>query len=162
MRIGQHRGGAVIVLTFVVALLLTMLPLPGWLELARPHWVLLTLIYWCMALPSRVSVGIGWILGLLLDVALDALLGQHALAIALVAFFTVQLHQRLRVFPLWQQAIVIFVFCLIYNIVILWVKGISGVAPSLWLFLIPSFTSALIWPLIFVSLRQVRRIYRVA
>lgn len=161
MRIGQHQGGAIIVLTLIAALLLTMMPMPGWLELSRPHWVLLTLIYWSMALPARVSIGIGWFLGLLLDVIYDALLGQHALAIALIIFVTVKVHQRLRIFPLWQQAIVIFVFSLIYSLIILWVKGISGVAPSLWLFLIPSFTSALIWPFMFLSLRQLRRIYRV-
>ena len=162
MKLVAHRGGFAILVTFVLALILTIFPFPSWAEELRPHWVTLTVIYWAMALPQRVSVGIGWTLGLLLDVLFDALLGQHALALALVAFFTAKLHQRIRVFPVWQQAIVIFVFCLIYSVVILWIKGITGHAPNLWLFILPSVTSALLWPAIFLFLRQVRRTYRVS
>ena len=162
MKLVVHRGGLAIVLTFVLALILTIFPFPSWAEELRPHWVALTVIYWAMALPHRVSIGIGWTMGLLLDVLFDALLGQHALALALVAFFTIRLHQRVRVFPLWQQAIVIFVLCLIYSMIVLWIKGITGTAPNLWLFILPSFTSSLLWPLVFLFLRQVRRAYRVS
>ena len=100
-------------------------------------------------------------MGLLLDVANDAVLGQHALALALIAFLTAQLHQRLRVFPLSQQTIVIFIFTIIYNLVILWIKGITGSAPGVWLIVLPSFTTALVWPLVFITLRHARRFYRV-
>jgi rod shape-determining protein MreD len=141
--------------------MLAVMPLPIWAEEIRPHWVLLVLIYWSMALPQRVSVGSGWVMGLLMDVANNAVLGQHALALALIAFLTSHLHQRLRVFPQSQQAIVVFVFCVIYNLIVLWIKGITGSAPSLWLIVIPSFTTALVWPLIFMVLRHARRIYRV-
>lgn len=158
----QHRGGFIILVSLVLAMILTIFPIPGWAEELRPHWVTLTLIYWAMAVPHRVSVGVGWVTGLLLDVLFDAVLGQHALALAVVAFFTSNLHQRLRVFPLWQQAIVIFMFCLIYNLIILWIKGITGIAPSLWIFIIPCFTSAMIWPAVFLFLRQLRRAYHVS
>jgi len=162
MRLVVHRGGLAIVLTFVLALILTIFPVPGWAEELRPHMLALTVIYWAMALPHRVSIGIAWTMGLFLDVLFDALLGQHALALALIAFFTIRLHQRLRVFPLWQQAIVIFVLCLIYSMIVLWIKGLTGTAPNLWLFILPSLTSAMIWPLVFLFLRQVRRAYRVS
>ena len=155
------HGGFTIVLTFVLALILTIFPLPGWAEELRPLWVVLTVIYWAMALPHRVSIGIAWMSGLLLDVLLDALPGQHALTLALVAFLTIRIHQRLRIFPLWQQSIVIFVMCFIYSIIVLWIKGITGVAPNLWLFILPSVTSAIIWPAVFIFLRQIRRAYRV-
>lgn len=162
MKTNQHQGGPVIILTFVVALMLTMVPLPQWAQELWPHWVLMTLVYWSMAIPTRIGVGIAWILGLLLDVSYGALLGQHALALAVVVFLTINLHQRLRIFPIWQQAIVIFVFCVIYNIINLWIKGISGYAPSVWLYVIPSFTTALVWPVVFFILRYTRRFYRVA
>lgn len=162
MRGNQHQGGPVIVLTFIVALMLTMIPLPNWLQELSPHWVLMTLVYWSMALPSRIGVGIAWVMGLLLDVTYDALLGQHALALAVVIFLTLNIHQRLRVFPIWQQAIVVFVFCVIYDIINLWIMGISGYAPSIWLYVLPSFTTALFWPAVFLLLRHARRFYRVA
>jgi len=162
MSIVQRHGTAVIILSFVIALMLTVMPLPDWAEEIRPQWVVLVLIYWAMALPQRVSVGSGWVMGLLLDVVNDAVLGQHALALAFIAFLTAHLHQRLRVFPQSQQAIVILVFCVIYNLITLWIKGITGTAPSVWLIVIPSFTTALVWPLIFIILRHARRFYRVS
>jgi len=161
MPIMQRQGGFAIALTFIVALMLMMVNLPTWLEEIRPQAVVLVLIYWAMALPLRVSVGAGWIMGLLLDITHSAILGQHALALAFIAFLTAHFHQRLRIFPFWQQAIVIFVFCLIYNLIVLWIKGITGTAPTVWSVIMPSFTSALFWPLVFIFLRRVRRFYRV-
>lgn len=161
MSIAQKHGTAIIIISFVLALMLTVVPLPDWGEEIRPHWVMLVLVYWSMALPQRVSVGVGWSMGLLLDVANDAVLGQHALALALIAFLTSNLHQRLRIFPQSQQALVVFVFTVIYSLIILWIKGITGTAPSVWLIVTPSFTTAIIWPLAFIVLRHVRRFYRV-
>ncbi len=161
MSIAQKHGTSVIVISFIMALMLTVMPLPEWAEELRPLWVVIVLIYWSMALPQRVSVGVGWSMGLLLDVVNDAVLGQHALALALIAFLTNNLHQRLRIFPQSQQVIVIFIFCVIYSLIILWIKGITGTAPSVWLIVMPSFTTALVWPLTFIILRHARRFYRV-
>lgn len=162
MRSGQAQGTPIIILSFIIALMLTMIPLPAWSQELRPHWVLMVLVYWSMALPTRIGVGIAWVLGLLLDVTYGALLGQHALALALVVFLTLHLHQRLRVFPVWQQAIVILVFCVIYDMINLWIKGISGHAPSVLMYVLPSFTTALFWPAVFLVLRHARRFYHVA
>ena len=43
----------------LVAGVLTVLPLPGWLQWGRPEWVALILIYWCIALPHRVGIATG-------------------------------------------------------------------------------------------------------
>lgn len=93
------RGRATILATFLVAIVLNILPGPTWAEPFLPDWVALTLIYWCMAAPQRVSVGTGWLLGLTLDVLYGSLLGQHALAKSAIAFVTVRLHPQLRMFP---------------------------------------------------------------
>lgn len=157
------HNGLIILATFVAAYLLTMFPLPDWLGMFRPYWVAMVLMYWCMALPHRVGVGIGWLSGLFLDVVYNALLGQHALGLAVLAFFTVVLHQRVRVFPLWQQSLTIFVLCLIYAALILWVKGMTGHPPEsmLW-YLLPTFTTALCWPPVFLLMRRIRRGFHVA
>jgi rod shape-determining protein MreD len=157
-----RRGGFIIFLSFVIALILTIMPLPGWTEPLRPYWVMLVIIYWCMATPARVGIGIAWLMGIFVDVSEDALLGQHALAMALIAFFAVSLHQRLRIFPIWQQSVSVFVFSLIYSIIVLWVKGISGQYTNLWLALQPCLTSAIFWPVIFLFLRQIRRHYQIS
>ena len=55
---GKPHGTGIIVLTFIVALLLTVIPVPDWARYIRPDWVGLVLIYWCMALPERIMTNI--------------------------------------------------------------------------------------------------------
>lgn len=151
-------GGAVtLALTLLAALVLTIMPLPDWAEPFRPDWVALAVIYWCMALPHRVGVFVAWIVGLLLDVATGALLGQHALALAVVAFATLNLHQRLRVFPLGQQALSVLVLLGLNRLLLLWIYGLIGRPVESWEYWLPALTGALLWPWIFVILRAVRR-----
>lgn len=157
----RHHGGAVIFLTFVVALVLTVVPLSDDLRILRPDWVLLVLIYWCMALPQRVGVGIGWLLGLFTDALTGTLLGQHALAYSLVAFLTLKLHQRLRLYPLWQQALSMLVLLALGQLLMLWINGIVGRPMHSWLYWMPSLTGALLWPFVFLLLRGLRRAFRV-
>ncbi|QKT02875.1 rod shape-determining protein MreD [Ectothiorhodospiraceae bacterium 2226] len=156
------QGVLVIGASFAVALALTVLPLPGWTSAARPEWVALVLIYWCMAVPSRVGVGVGWGVGLLLDVMRGAVLGQHALSLAIVAYLTLKLHQRVRVYPLWQQALSILVLIALHQMILLWIRGITGQAPAGWDYWTPSLTSMLLWPWLFLILRDVRRRFQIS
>ena len=157
----EHRGGGIILLSFIVAFVLIMIPLPHWAQLFRPEWVAIVVIYWSMALPKRVSVGMSWLAGLIVDVIRGSLLGQHALALAVVSFLTIHLHQRIRVYPLWQQAVTIFLVMVINYLIILWIRGIMGEAPSPWQVLIPSAMTAVLWPGAFVFMRFLRRQFHV-
>ena len=157
-----HRGGWVIALSFAVALMLTMLPLPDWAAYWRPEWATLVLIYWCMALPDRVGVAIGWVVGLFLDVIHGAVLGQYALTLALIAYFTLNLHQRLRIYPLMQQSLVVLVLVLMQQLLITWIRGFLGHPPGSLAYWLPSLTSMLLWAWIFIVLRDVRRHFRVS
>lgn len=157
----EHHAGWIIALSFAVAFMLTAVPLPEWAANWRPAWVALVLIYWCMALPERIGIGTAWCLGLLLDVQQGTLLGQHALGLATIAWLTVKYHQRVRVFPLAQQALVVCGYVLIMQFLNLWVRGIMGVPPQHWSFWMPAFTGMLLWPWLFVILRDLRRKYHV-
>lgn len=145
------------ILTTIAAFMLAMMPLPDWAIAFRPDWVTLVLIYWTMALPASIGVTIAWFAGLMLDVSHGALLGQHALGLVLVIYIIHSQHQRLRVASLLQQAIVIFFLLLIKQALVLWVSGIMGHAPDSWLYFMPSLTSALFWPWVYIILRDLRR-----
>ena len=157
----HQRGSGVIIVTFAIALGLIALPLPEWARPFRPEWATLVLVYWCLALPTRVNVGTGWIAGLFVDVITGNLLGQHALAMAVVAFVTVKVHKQVRVYPLWQQALSVFVLTALSQLLVVWVKGIIGQAPENWLYWAPSIISAMLWPWIYIVLRDVRRKFRI-
>lgn len=147
----------IIPLTFLVALMLTAVPMPEAAAWLRPEWVAMTVIYWAMALPTRIGVGIGWGMGLALDVLKGAVLGQHALGLAVVAYLAIKLHQRIRVFPLWQQAISIGAIIAIYMLLVLWVYGITGHEAASLAYWGPLVTSILLWPWVFLLLRDLRR-----
>ncbi len=158
----RHHAGWVIAVTFIVALMLTMMPLPEWARFIRPQWVTMVLIYWCMALPGRVSVGWGWVLGLLLDVAHGSVLGQHALSLSLIAYMVTLLYQRLRLYPLSQQAIIVALLIFLQLLVTLWVKGATGASPDNLSYWLTALSSALLWPWSFLVLRDLRRKFKVS
>jgi rod shape-determining protein MreD len=151
------RSRLIIAASLLVALVLSILPWPVWTEQFRPDWVALVLIYWCIALPTRVGVGTAWSVGLILDVLYGSMLGENALAKSLVAFLAVRFHLQLRMFPRWQQAVVVLLLVASNNLLVLWIKHLAGQAPSTWSYLTPSIVSMLLWPWLFVILRDIRR-----
>jgi rod shape-determining protein MreD len=161
MVLATRHHGWVIVITFVVAWLLEIMPLPDWVVSFRPEFPAMVLIYWCMALPQRVGVGIGWSVGLVLDVLRGALLGQHALGYAVMAYLALKLHRQIRVFPLWQQALTVMVFIALHQLLVLWVLGMIGQSQGSFSYWLPTLSSALLWPWMFGGLRGVRRRFRV-
>lgn len=161
MSMVHHRGGWVILLTFFIALALSVVPMPSWAEAARPEWALLVLIYWCIALPERVGVIAAWLVGLLQDALQGTLLGQHALAYALVAFVVVQLHQRMRLLPVWQQALSVLVVLLLSRLVLLWVNAIIDRPAADAAYWLSALIGTLLWPWMFFFLRETRRYFRV-
>ena len=77
-------------LSFFIALVFSIISLPAFVPVdfgyLRPHWVALVLIYWVIALPYRIGIAVAWVLGVILDILLGSLIGQHA--IALIWLFT--------------------------------------------------------------------------
>ncbi|MGI9332124.1 MAG: rod shape-determining protein MreD [Gammaproteobacteria bacterium] len=155
-------GRAVIVTTFTIALLLTSLPMPSWAQLWRPAWVALVLIYWCLAVPGRVGVLIGWSIGLALDAMSGTLLGQHALALAAVAFVSQNSHHWVRALPLAQQCLCVFGLVCAYQLLVSWISTMQGLAVAPLAYFAPAVISMLLWPWVFVLLRDVRRKYHIA
>ncbi len=148
-----------ITLSLVFALLLTLLPMPAAAQVYRPEWVALVVIYWCLAVPERVGVGVAWVMGIMLDVISGALLGQHALALALMAYVTLKLYRQARLFPMWQQAFMVMLLIAMEQMLNLWVQGIIGQPPRSWKYWLPALTSMLIWPWVYVLLRDVQQRY---
>ena len=121
----------------------------------------MVLIYWVIALPQHVGIGWAWLVGLVQDIIAGTPLGQNALALAVLAYLSLILYQRLRMFTPVQQALVIFVLIGLNQLICHWVQTITGtVSPNL-LFLLPAVISALLWPILSVFLRLVRRNYYV-
>ena len=118
------QGNGIIAISFIIAIMLTALPLPDWAVNWRPAWVAIVLIYWCMAVPDRIGIFIAWFLGLLLDVQQGAVLGQNALGMILLAVLTINSHQRMRAYPLSQQAVLVCFYLYSINLLCYWSRAI--------------------------------------
>ena len=154
-----NRGGIVILITFAIAAILSIIPMTETLIAFRPEWVSLVLIYWCMMVPHRIGVFSGWCIGLLMDILYGTLLGQNALTLSILAFLSYKLQNRLRLYPLLQQSLIILLLIALQQMIILWIKGISGDIPKSVNYWLPSLSSTLIWPVIALVLNKVRRVF---
>lgn len=152
------QGGSIIVITIIIAMLLMLLPIAESLRFARPEWVLMTLIYWAMALPHRVGVGFAWCVGMLMDVLMGGALGIEAFSYAFVIYLILRFHLQLRQYPLWQQALSIMTLVLVVNIPAV-VMSSNFASWHVWL---PAVTTTLLWPIIYAFLRAVRRTFHVS
>jgi rod shape-determining protein MreD len=135
-----------IFVTTVVTLLMTIVPLPSWLNPGRPDWLLLAVIYWSLNAPMRAGQTYAFFCGLVMDALSGDLIGQHALTFALVSTITQHFQLRIRVFPLLQQAVVILLLVFIYHALMYWIDGIVGTAVSSWWRWLPVLTGMLVWP----------------
>lgn len=160
MKPRAHAYWAVL-LSFALAALLQIVALPIWAQWWRPQCLALVLIYWVMALPHRVGLTTAFLVGLFYDLLCGAVLGQHALGLVLVAYGAGLLYQRLRLFALWQQGVVVLLLMMIYQLTGHWVQSLSGRGAQSLHFLLPVLSSALIWPFVFVTLRSFRRRFEV-
>ncbi len=147
----------VIFSSLLVALILMILPLPETVQIYRPHWVALMLIYWSMAIPERIGLWFAFFSGIMVDVSQGTLLGQHALALIIIVYINLNFYQRIRVMSLAQQAMYVFGLLVMGQVVIVWVEGIMGRPTPILAFFAAPFVGMLIWPWIFVILRDIRR-----
>ena len=145
-----------IILTFLIGLILTVMPLPDSIAAFRPDWIAMLVIFWAMQLPRTWSVGTAWIIGIILDVSQGTLLGQHALALSLVAFITVRSHLLMRVFPIPQLTATVIPILVTYQFMLFWINGVSGVDAPMIAYWGPVISGTLLWPVVMTLLSGMR------
>ncbi len=147
-----------LLLTSVIALLLTIAPLPAALNVARPDWMLLLIIYWTLNAPMLAGLSYAWICGLFMDALVGDLLGEHALAFVIIATITHRFQLRMRIFPVLHQAAMVLLLVLLYHWLLYVVSGMAGEHVSSWFRWLPVLVSAVLWPVIVSVLDTVNRL----
>ena len=151
------HNSVIILLTLLIAIMASIMPLPLSVDAFRPDWVLIVLVYWCMALPGRVNIITAWVMGFLLDVLLGSVLGVHAAAMAIAVFIVAENFQKIRNFSIWQQSLIMGVLAALYHLVVFWLQRFLIDVSFLTSYLYPVITTIVLWPWIFYLLRKVRR-----
>ncbi|QFS87840.1 MULTISPECIES: rod shape-determining protein MreD [unclassified Marinobacter] len=143
--------------TVVLALVLSISLFPvGWFEF-RPEWLGLVVFYWTFRAPAQFGILMAWCLGLLLDVLEATPLGTNALGMALIAFLVLTIHQRLRMYPLPQQCLMVFLLLGINQMLVHFIKQLLGADMAGFSYLWPALTSAVAWPFVSGLLDRLNR-----
>lgn len=142
----QQKQFIFVLFTFLLAWILMIIPLPYEWRFIRPEWLSLVLIYWVLKLPRHIGVITAWCVGFVMDSLGGAILGQYAMALTIIAYFTHLLRTRLGLTPFWQQSIVILVLVGFGQLAILMVQWFTLHPPKTPLYWVSSLTSVLIWP----------------
>lgn len=134
--------------SLLVALLINMLVNMAFLGRAPwgPDVLALTLVFWSVHQPQRVSVGAAFVFGLAMDVHHTALLGQHALAYTVLGFMAVSIHRRLLWFPVPTQAVHVLPIFVVAELLVMAVRLLSGDGFAGWPVLVAPLLTAALWP----------------
>ncbi|HAT1659089.1 TPA: rod shape-determining protein MreD [Legionella pneumophila] len=150
-------------LGFVAALALSILPMPELISIFRPPWVLLLVLYIEYYLPGKFKLTALLIAGLLLDVLLSTVIGEHSFALLLVTWIASTKSRRVQFFSLIQQICLVGFFCFLYQSIILFIDALLGFNYNLVMPVTSAILGMIIWPWIRVlgdSSLLIRSVYR--
>ena len=114
------------ILSLIVGLALSVVPLPASLGFFEPVWVPGLLLYWSVVAPHRFGLFTAFAMGLAVDVLTGALLGQNALALLVIVYVSQRFHLRIRAFPISQIAGTALVLMAIFQFTLFWIDGMAG------------------------------------
>ena len=144
------------------ALILAVVPLPMDYASLRPEMLCLVVIYWIIHMPQRIGMLYAWCVGLAQDVIETNIWGAHGMALVVIAYICLLSYQRLQNYSIWHQALWIFIFVGLHQVIVNWVHGLVGYNSEPHELILSTVSSALCWPLVVIILGYIRRIYRVS
>lgn len=137
---------------FLIAAILEVMILPAVLQPYRPEWLAMVLIYWLLRHPEVVGMTCAVIFGLLMDVISGTAFGIHVLSFVITSYLILNMHHRLKMFPIIQQSIVVFILVatqlMMVSLLGKLLVGTTNDLSYLWVAL----TSAVFWPLVLISI----------
>ena len=117
-----------------------------------PDLLALTLVFWTVHQPLRISIGAAFFFGLCMDVHDTSLLGQHALAYTALSYGAIMIHRRLLWFPVPKQAIQVLPLFIGAHVIELGIRLLGrGMFPG-WSILLAPLLEAALWPVVSVLL----------
>jgi rod shape-determining protein MreD len=145
---GARESALLVYVTALIALLLTMLPLPPLLSVLWPNVLVVVVLYWSTMAPRAGGMLLGFVAGLALDVLSGTQLGQHAFALSLVTYLALRLHLLTRAKPLFEQGLFVVIALLVYETALWAIDGFSNHSTGGWTRWAHIPFGAIIWPLV--------------
>jgi rod shape-determining protein MreD len=137
---------SVIAISVFMAVMATLMPLPGPLMWWAPCWVLIVITHWQLYTHDSCGIVTAFFIGLWLDLALGTLLGEHSLALVVCSYAVIRFQQPIRLANLFSRTILIFFISLAYCTILLMTSALQGHVHGQWFYWFPAISTALIWP----------------
>jgi rod shape-determining protein MreD len=106
--------------------------------------------------PSLFGILSAWLIGFVADLLQGDILGQNAVALSVIAYLSYRFHLQIRIFPIWQMMITVLLLLSLNELILLWVKGISGQIFFNYTRWIAIIIGTLIWPIFMTLLLNVK------
>ena len=152
----SRESRSLILLSIMAAVFLSLLPLPEMLVPFKPYWVAMVLIYWTLETQDMISLGLAFLIGLVLDTLSGSLMGLHALSLVVMVFLVQRFRSRLRFFPPWQQALSVLGLLVNDRIILIWITVLLGESLPTWEYWLPPLVGMALWPWLFLLLDRIR------
>ena len=156
MRPFQETNVFLITMSFLVAIVLMILPLPHWAVWLRPQWVFAVLLFWLLTPSEQFGIGAAWVAGISMDLVSGTPLGLQAFVFVALSYGVLRLRLIIGYLPIWQQATVVGMFVFLNGLL----QGIGlswmGHGVHIGLYMLSAITTALMWPWLFSALDQLR------
>jgi len=149
----------IIIFTLFIGLMLSLIMLP--LGYIAPEWLLLINIYWAIALPSNNKILLSFLSGFFVDIVLGQPLGITSLSYVVLIYIILHLYNSLRYMTIAQQMVVIFFLVIIKQHFYIWTFYVFGLDIDYQSLIISSFITGALWPIIYFSLRFIRRKFEI-
>jgi len=156
----NRESRSLIFLTIVMAILLALIPLPDLMMPFKPYWLALVIIYWSLETQDMISMGLAFLVGLVMDIVSGSLLGLHALSLVVMVFLVQHFRPRLRFFPPWQQALSVLGLLVNDRIILIWITVLLGEPLPTWQYWLPPLLGMALWPWLFLLLDRARAVTR--
>ncbi len=149
----------IIILTILIGLFLSLITLP--IGYYAPEWILLIAIYWAIAIPSNGKITLAFISGIVVDIVYGQILGISSLFYVVLIYLILRLYNSLRYMTIAQQAVVLFILIFIKQHLLVWAYYIIDSNIDYQALVVGAAVSALVWPLIYFTLRFLRRKFNI-
>ena len=144
----RRASAPLILISILLALVLSKIMLPDPLAGLRPAMVPMIVFYWLLMVPDRFGLTMAAVLGLVLDVLTGTLLGAHAFALTVSGYLVARMALIVRFWPAWQQSLALLPMWGLYAFLMFWIDGVTHRNADALLRFAPVLTTAIAWPLL--------------
>lgn len=156
MRVIKTTNYFLMAISFLVAMILTLLPLPSFAIWLRPQWIFAFLLFWVLSSPEQCGIGVAWVVGVLMSLIMGTPFAEQAIVFVLLIYLVLKIHPVIAHMPSWQQAGAIAILAVLNAMLQGVILGFTGHSTHVALYGLSAITTALVWPGLSVILNHFR------